>query len=45
MSQCVEHGFPYKPTALAYDQYLKLLAVGTKYGGLQMYPFFYKHLE
>jgi len=41
MLQCVEHGFPNKPTALAYDPYLRLLAVGTKYGGLRMYPFFF----
>ncbi len=37
--QCAEHGFPHKPSALAYDKKLKLLAIGTKTGALKMYPF------
>ncbi len=37
--QCAVHGFPHKPSALAYDRKLKLLAIGTKTGALRMYPF------
>ena len=36
--QCVEHGFPHKPSALAYDPFLKIMAIGTKTGTLKMYP-------
>ncbi|CAG0914810.1 unnamed protein product [Notodromas monacha] len=35
----VQHGFPGKPSALAYDPSLSLLAVGTKFGAIKMYPF------
>jgi len=35
----LEHGFPSKPSALAYDPKLKLVAVGTKSGAIRMYPF------
>lgn len=31
-SLCAEHGFPHKPSAIAYDPLLKLLAIGTKHG-------------
>jgi lethal(2) giant larvae protein len=34
--QDVRHGFPHKPSALAYDPDLKLLAIGTKQGMLRM---------
>ena len=37
--QCTEHGFPHKPSCLAYDPKLKLLAIGTKSGALKVYPF------
>ena len=37
--QLLEHGFPSKPSALAYDPKLKLVAVGTKSGAIRMYPF------
>ena len=37
--QTVRHGFPYGPTALAYDPVQNLLAIGTKTGSLRMYPF------
>ena len=36
--QVLHHGFPTKPSALAYDPKLKLLALGTKNGVLRMYP-------
>ena len=35
-SQDVRHGFPNKPTAMAWDDKLKLLALATKNGGLRM---------
>lgn len=38
--QLIEHGFPSKPSALAFDPKLKLLAIGTKSGVLRVYPFF-----
>jgi len=34
--QCSEHGFPQKPSALAYDAMLSLLAVGTENGDVRM---------
>jgi len=37
--QTVRHGFPFQPTALAYDPVQSLLAIGTKTGVLRMYPF------
>ena len=36
--QLIEHGFPSKPSALAFDPKLKLLALGTKSGAIRMYP-------
>ena len=36
--QAVEHGFPPKPSAIAHDPELNLLAVGTSNGLLKMYP-------
>jgi lethal(2) giant larvae protein len=36
-NKCVEHGFPHKPTALAYDPKLKIAAIGTKSGALRIY--------
>ncbi|XP_059146629.1 LLGL scribble cell polarity complex component 2-like isoform X2 [Physella acuta] len=35
--KCVEHGFPTKPSALAYDPKLQLLAIGTKSGVIKIY--------
>ncbi|KAJ8984730.1 hypothetical protein NQ317_004994 [Molorchus minor] len=35
----LRHGFPFQPTAMAYDPVQKLLAIGTKSGSLRMYPF------
>ncbi|ELT88587.1 hypothetical protein CAPTEDRAFT_166358 [Capitella teleta] len=36
-TKCGEHGFPNKPSALAYDPKLRLLAIGTKTGALRVY--------
>lgn len=35
----MEHGFPSKPSSLAYDPKLGLLAIGTKSGLIKVYPF------
>ncbi|RXM99002.1 Syntaxin-binding protein 5-like [Acipenser ruthenus] len=35
----VRHGFPYQPTALAFDPVQKIVAIGTRTGGVRMYPF------
>ncbi|CAL1538236.1 unnamed protein product [Lymnaea stagnalis] len=35
--KCVEHGFPTKPSALAFDPKLQLLAIGTKSGAVKIY--------
>ena len=34
--QSVRHGFPHKPSAMAWDPELRLLAIGTKKGLLQV---------
>ncbi|TWW80575.1 Syntaxin-binding protein 5-like [Takifugu flavidus] len=39
MEQTVRHGFPYQPTALAFDPVQKILAIGSRSGGIRMYPF------
>lgn len=39
--QTVRHGFPYQPSALAFDPVQKILAVGTQTGALRLYPFFF----
>lgn len=36
-TRCVDHGFPSRPSALAYDPKLKLLAIGTKSGELKVF--------
>ncbi len=36
-NKTVEHGFPHKPSALAYDPKLKLLALGTQNGVIKIY--------
>lgn len=36
--QVVRHGFPYQPTALAFDPVQNLLAIGTKSGSIRLYP-------
>eukprot|EP00795_Rhopilema_esculentum_P009140 gene9140-16802_t len=38
-SKTVEHGFPNKASAIAYDAKLNLLAIGTSIGFLKMYPY------
>ncbi|RXN29036.1 syntaxin-binding 5-like protein [Labeo rohita] len=35
----VRHGFPYQPTALAFDPVQKILAIGSRSGGVRLYPF------
>jgi hypothetical protein len=37
--QTFRHGFPFQPTAIAFDPVQHLLAVGTKTGSLRLYPF------
>jgi len=34
--QSIYHGFPAKPTAIAYDPVLELLAIGNKSGDLRL---------
>ncbi|MBN3298283.1 STB5L protein, partial [Amia calva] len=36
--QTVRHGFPYQPTCLAFDPVQRILAIGTRRGGVRMYP-------
>lgn len=36
--QTVRHGFPYQPSAMAFDPVQKILAVGTQTGALRLYP-------
>lgn len=36
--QTVQHGFPNKPTAMAWDPSLRLLAIGTATGSIKVYP-------
>lgn len=38
--QTVQHGFPNKPSAVAFDPQLKLMAIGTKNGVVKVYPLF-----
>uniref|UniRef100_A0A669QCX9 LLGL scribble cell polarity complex component 1 n=1 Tax=Phasianus colchicus TaxID=9054 RepID=A0A669QCX9_PHACC len=33
----VEHGFPSQPSALAYDPWLRVMAIGTKAGAVKLY--------
>lgn len=42
--QTFRHGFPFQPTAVAFDPIQHLLAVGTKSGSLRMYPFMRRHV-
>ena len=35
--QTVQHGFPHKPSALAYDSKKKLLAIGTHSGAIKIF--------
>lgn len=37
--QTFRHGFPFQPTAVAFDPIQRLLALGTKTGSLRLYPF------
>ncbi|KAF6201776.1 hypothetical protein GE061_004171 [Apolygus lucorum] len=34
----VQHGFPNKPTCLAWDPILRIMAIGTATGALKVYP-------
>jgi hypothetical protein len=34
----VQHGFPNKPTAMAWDPALRILAIGTATGSVKVYP-------
>jgi len=36
-NQTLYHGFPHRPSALAYDRKLNLLAIGTREGSLRVY--------
>lgn len=36
VAKTVRHGFPYQPTALAFDPIQKVLAVGTKHGSIRL---------
>ncbi|XP_037644879.1 syntaxin-binding protein 5-like isoform X9 [Sebastes umbrosus] len=36
LCKTVRHGFPYQPTSLAYDPVQKLLAIGTRTGGVRI---------
>ncbi|KAM8825583.1 lethal(2) giant larvae protein homolog 1 [Synchiropus picturatus] len=36
-NKTVEHGFPHQPSALAFDQKLQLMAIGTKSGAIKVY--------
>lgn len=36
--QACQHGFPSKPSALAYDSELKLVAVATRTAAVTVYP-------
>lgn len=36
--QTVRHGFPYQPTSMAFDPVQKILAIGSRTGGIRMYP-------
>ncbi|OON13528.1 LLGL2 protein [Opisthorchis viverrini] len=38
--KCADYGFPAKPTSIAYDPTLDLIALLTRDGNLYMYPFF-----
>ena len=37
----MQHGFPNKPTALAWDASLRLMIIGTASGAIKVYPFFF----
>ncbi|CAN7989536.1 unnamed protein product [Ixodes hexagonus] len=37
VSRTVRHGFPYQPTALAFDPVQRILAIGTKNGSLRLF--------
>ncbi|KAF7253298.1 Syntaxin-binding protein 5 [Varanus komodoensis] len=39
LCKTVRHGFPYQPSALAFDPVQKILAIGTQTGALRLYPF------
>lgn len=39
--QTVQHGFPNKPTALAWDPSLRLMIIGTASGAIKVYPFIF----
>ncbi|KPP77050.1 syntaxin-binding protein 5-like, partial [Scleropages formosus] len=39
LCKTVRHGFPYQPSAMAFDPVQKILAIGTQSGALRLYPF------
>ncbi|GFS17320.1 syntaxin-binding protein 5-like [Elysia marginata] len=43
VTRTVRHGFPFQPTALAFDPVQHLLAIGNRTGSLRMYPLTYKY--
>ncbi|KAK3563178.1 hypothetical protein QTP86_018246 [Hemibagrus guttatus] len=38
LCKTVRHGFPYQPSAMAFDPVQKILAIGTQTGALRLYP-------
>lgn len=40
--QTLQYGFPNKPTALAWDPLLRIMAIGTSTGSIKVYPFIHK---
>ncbi|XP_015258999.1 PREDICTED: syntaxin-binding protein 5-like, partial [Cyprinodon variegatus] len=38
LCKTVRHGFPYQPTALAFDPVQKILAIGSRSGGVRIHP-------
>lgn len=43
--QTLQYGFPNKPTALAWDPLLRIMAIGTSTGTIKVYPFFLKKID
>ncbi|KAG8583474.1 hypothetical protein GDO81_008432 [Engystomops pustulosus] len=39
LCKTVRHGFPFEPSAMAFDPVQKILAIGTNHGALRLYPF------
>ncbi|KAK2531413.1 Stxbp5 [Columba guinea] len=43
LCKTVRHGFPYQPSALAFDPVQKILAIGTQTGALRLYKLSVEH--